>query len=78
MQMQARSITQEELVILLAWEQADNVGAFIRARVLQLSEDNLPSPEIATAMGINISTVNQVINDFNREGIPAIAARPTF
>ncbi len=77
MQMQARSITQEELVILLAWEQADNVDAFIRAPVLQLSDDNWPSTEIATAMGINIGIVNQVITDFNREGIRAKAARPT-
>jgi hypothetical protein len=78
MLVQARSITEEELVILLSWEQADNIGAYIRARILQLSEDSWPGAEIATAMGINIDTVNQVIHDFNREGIPAIAARPAF
>ncbi len=78
MNQKIRPLSSDELMILLSWEQADNVNAYIRARILQLSQKEWPYEEIATAMGVTAAMVQELIREFNQGGVAAIAPRPQF
>ena len=42
----------------------------------RLAEQNWQSEAIADVLGVHVETVRQVIKDFNKGGIDAIAPRP--
>jgi transposase len=44
--------------------------------MLRLAERNWKSEAIADVLGVHVETVRQVIKDFNKGGIDAIAPRP--
>ena len=76
MTLKARSITAAESRVLEAWQRADNVVGYRRARILRLSEAGWRCAAIAEALGLQIETVRQTIKDFNEGGIDSLAPRP--
>ena len=76
MTIQIRTITTEESKTLDAWQRCDNVVGYRRARILRLAEQNWQSEAIADVLGVHVETVRQVIKDFNKGGMDAIAPRP--
>jgi hypothetical protein len=74
--MKVRPITVDELEILFYWERADNVEGYIFSRIIQLSSRGWPPQDISLAMGVPADVITQVIANFNRGGISAIAPRP--
>jgi len=76
MTIRIRTITSEESETLDHWQRCDNVVRYRRARILRLAEQGWQSKAIAQALGIHVETVRQVLKDFNKGGIDAIAPRP--
>jgi transposase len=76
MTIRVRTITTQESETLDTWQRCDNVVGYRRARILRLSEQNWQSKAIADVLGVHVETVRQVIKDFNKGGIDAIAPRP--
>ena len=76
MTIRIRTITSKESEILDKWQRCDNVVGYRRARILRLAEQSWQSEAIADVLGVHVETVRQVIKDFNKGGIDAIAPRP--
>ncbi len=76
MTIQIRTITSKESEILGKWQRCDDVVGYRRARMLRLAQQNWQSEAIADVLGVHVETVRQVIKDFNKGGIDAIAPRP--
>lgn len=76
MTIQLRAITTKESEALEKWQRCDSVVGYRRARMLRLAEQNWQSEAIADVLGVHVETVRQVIKDFNKGGIDAIAPRP--
>jgi transposase len=76
MTIRIRAITTKESETLDKWQRCDDVVGYRRARILRLSERGWRSEGIADALGVHIETVRQVIKDFNKGGIDAVAPRP--
>ena len=76
MTIRIRTITTEESTTLDKWQRRDNVVGYRRARILRLAEQNWQSESIADVLGVHVETVRQVIKDFTKGGIDAIAPRP--
>jgi transposase len=76
MTIRIRTITSKESETLDKWQRCDNVVGYRRARVLRLAEQNWQSDAIADVLGVHVETVRQVIKDFNKGGVDAIAPRP--
>ena len=76
MTIRIRTITDQESETLDHWQRCDNVVGYRRARILRLAERGWQSTEIADVLGLHVEIVRQVINDFNKGGIDAIAPRP--
>jgi transposase len=76
MTIRLRTITEKESETLDRWQRRDNVVGYRRARILRLAERNWTCEAIADVLGVHIETVRQVIKDFNKGGIDAIAPRP--
>ena len=58
------------------WQRCDSVVGYRRARILRLAEGGWQSADIADVLGVHVESVRQVIKDFNKGGIDAIAPRP--
>ncbi len=76
MTIRIRTITNQESETLDHWQRCDNVVGYRRARILRLAERGWQSTEIADVLGLHVEIVRQVIKDFNKGGIDAIAPRP--
>ena len=76
MTIRIRTITTEESAALDKWQRCDNVVGYRRARMLRLAQQNWQSEAIADVLGVHVETVRQVIKDFTKGGIDAIAPRP--
>ena len=76
MTIQIRTLTTEESETLDHWQRCDDVVGYRRARMLRLAEHGWQSESIADVLGVHVETVRQVIKDFNKGGIDAIAPRP--
>ena len=75
MTIRIRAITTEESATLDKWQRCDNVVGYRRARMLRLAQQNWQSEAIAEVLGVHVETVRQVIKDFTKGGIDAIAPR---
>ena len=71
-----RPLTFEEQLSLLYWQRADNLKAYIVARVLLLSQKDWPVSEIAFAFRMSDSDVQDIIQVFNEKGLEPLAPEP--
>ena len=76
MTIRIRTITNKESETLDRWQRCDSVVGYRRARMLRLAQQNWQSEAIADVLGVHVETVRQVIKDFTKGGIDAIAPRP--
>ncbi len=76
--LKVRPFTFEELLSLPYWQRADNLRAYIVARVLLLSQKDWPIPEIAFAFKLNEQEVENIIQTFNEKGLEALAPPPDW
>jgi hypothetical protein len=74
--LKVRPFTFEEQLSLLHWQGADNVQAYIVARILLLSQIDWPISDIAFALMINEDDVRDIIQTFNERGLEPLAPRP--
>lgn len=76
MTLRLRAITPEEAETLDAWQRADDVVGYRRARILRLAEEGRQASEIAHVLGVHVETVRALIKRFNKGGIDTLAPRP--
>ena len=76
MTIRVRTITTKESETLGKWQRCDDVVGYRRARMLRLSERGWQCADIADVLGVHVETVRQLVKDFNKGGIDAIAPRP--
>ena len=74
--LRVRPFTFEEQLSLLYWRAADNVQAYIIARVLLLSQKDWPISDIAFAFKLNEDEVQNIIQTFNENGLEPLAPPP--
>jgi transposase len=76
MTIRVRDITSKESETLDHWQRCDGVVGYRRARMLRLSEHGWRCAGIADALGLHVQTVRELIKNFNKGGVDAIAPRP--
>ena len=67
-----RPLTFEEQLALPHWHGADNLHAYMIARILILAQKDLPFSDIAFAFLIREEIVNDIIQVFNQSGLQAL------